>query len=60
MADTSPVLDRIDRTLARIAAAAAAREASSAALVRRHEALRSRMAEAVAALDAVIARESDG
>lgn len=55
----SPTLDRIDRALARIEAAAAARTASNVALVHRHETLRTRMAEAVAALDAVIAREAD-
>ncbi|MEG3174759.1 hypothetical protein U1872_00845 [Sphingomonas sp. RB3P16] len=62
MADPNPapILDRIDHALARIEAAAAARTANHAALVRRHETLRTRMAEAVGALDAVIARESDG
>jgi hypothetical protein len=61
MADPDPTtaLDRIDRALARIEAAAAARTAANTALTRRHETLRTRMAEAVAALDAVIARESD-
>lgn len=53
-------LDRIDRALARIETAAAARAASSAALLRRHETLRSSMAEAIAALDSVVARESEG
>ena len=60
MTDTSiAAVDRIDRALSRIEAAAAARDTSVVALTRRHEALRSRMAEAVAALDAVIARESE-
>jgi hypothetical protein len=61
MADTttSSTLDRIDRALERIEAAAAARTASNTALQKRHEKLRTRMAEAVAALDAVIARESE-
>ncbi len=61
MADPSTAaLDRIDRALARIETAAAARDTNTAALVRRHETLRTRMAEAVSALDAVIARESEG
>ncbi|MET3760594.1 hypothetical protein [Sphingomonas sp. UYEF23] len=61
MADTSTAstLDRIDRALERIEAAAAARTASTAALQKRHEKLRARMAEAVSALDTVIARESE-
>ncbi len=61
MADptTSSTLDRIDRAIERIEAAAAARTASTATLQQRHEKLRARMAEAVAALDAVIARESE-
>ena len=54
-----PAIDRIDRALARIEAAATARTAANTALIRRHETLRTRMAEAVAALDAVIARESE-
>ncbi len=49
-------LDRIDRAIARIELAAAARTAGNAALAQRHEALRTSMAEAIAALDAVIAR----
>jgi len=61
MAEVSPptALDRIDRALARIEAAATARDASSKSLVERHETLRNRMAEAIAALDAVIDRERD-
>jgi len=61
MAEVSPptALDRIDRALARIAAAATARDASSKKLVERHETLRNRMAEAIVALDAVIDRERD-
>ena len=47
---------RIDAALARIEAAIAARSASAAALGRRHAALKKRMAEAVVALDDVIAR----
>lgn len=59
MADASPptALDRIDRALARIEAAATQRDTSRARLIARHEALRRHMAEAVTALDAVIDRE---
>lgn len=55
MADPSPA-DRIDAALARIEAAIAARAAGAEALVQRHAALKARMAEAVSALDDVIAR----
>ena len=48
--------DRIDAAVARIEAAIAARATAGDALARRHEALKARMAEAVAALDDVIAR----
>ena len=56
MAQPSPS-ERIDAALARIEAAIAARAAGAEALARRHAALKARMAEAVAALDDVIARE---
>jgi hypothetical protein len=61
MADGTPppALDRIDRALARIDAALAARARASEEMVRRHAALRARMEEAVAALDDVMARGSD-
>ena len=61
MAEASPptALDRIDRALARIEAAAAQRDTSRARLIERHETLRRRMAEAIAALDAVIEREQN-
>ncbi|MEN2785238.1 hypothetical protein ABC969_02250 [Sphingomonas qilianensis] len=49
-------IDRIDAAIARIAAAAARRAQASDALAKRHAALRTRMTEAVAALDEVIAR----
>ena len=62
MAD-DPALDdapdhagRIDAALQRIETAIAARAAGTAALGRRHAALKARMAEAVSALDEVIAR----
>lgn len=60
MADASPptALDRIDRALDRIEAAIVARDASRERLIARHETLRSRMAEAISALDAVIEREA--
>jgi hypothetical protein len=59
MSEPSPptALDRIDRALARIEVAATLRDTSRARLVARHETLRHRMAEAIAALDAVLERE---
>ena len=61
MSEPSPptALDRIDRALARIEVAAALRDTSRARLIARHETLRSRMAEAIAALDAVLEREQN-
>ncbi len=58
MADETPpaALDRIDRALARIDAALAARTRASEDMIRRHAALRARMEDAVAALDDVIAQ----
>ncbi|MEI9849952.1 MAG: hypothetical protein WDN24_02660 [Sphingomonas sp.] len=56
MADTSS--DRIERALARIEAAAAARAFASERLARRHAQLRTRIEEAVTSLDALIARET--
>jgi hypothetical protein len=58
MADVTPppALDRIDRALARIDAALAARSRASEDMIRRHAALRARMEDAVAALDDLIAR----
>jgi hypothetical protein len=58
MADETPpsALDRIDRALARIDAALAARTRASEEMIRRHAALRARMEDAVSALDDVIAR----
>ena len=60
MADTPApaALDRIERALARIETAATARDVARAALLQRHETLRTRMGEAIAALDAVIARDA--
>ena len=51
------VTDRIESALARIEAAAAARAYANARLAKRHELLRERIVDAVAALDTVIARE---
>lgn len=48
--------DRIERAIARIERAVAVRAADSEALAKRHAALKARMAEAVSALDEVIAR----
>lgn len=57
MPDTpSSAADRIDAAIARIESAVSARAASADALTRRHGALKARMAEAVEALDEVIAR----
>jgi hypothetical protein len=47
---------RIEAALQRIERAAAARTAESAAIARRHAALRERMSEAVTALDTVLAQ----
>jgi hypothetical protein len=55
MADTAT--DRIERALARIEAAAAARAWSVERLAHRHTALREKIEDAVASLDALIARE---
>ena len=62
MADETPpaAIDRIDRAIARIEQAVADRDRASAVLTRRHDALRARMTEAVAALDDLIAREHGG
>lgn len=54
--DTPSAVDRIDAAIARIENAIAARAAAGDALARRHAALKARMAEAVSALDDVIAR----
>jgi len=58
MADETPPhpLDRIDRAIARIEAALAARSRASEDALKRHATLRARIEEAVAALDEVIAR----
>ena len=50
-------LDRIEWALTRIERAVQQNKLSSDALARRHAALKSRMAEALTALDEVIARE---
>ena len=55
--DTPPaVMARIDAALQRIEAAAARKAEAAEAIARRHGALRTRMAEAVAALDDLIAK----
>lgn len=56
MTDASSAATRIDAAIARIEAAVRTRAESSDALTRRHAALKARMAEAVSALDDVIAR----
>ena len=50
--------ERIDAAIARIEAAIAKRTKDAESLAQRHDALKARMAEAVAALDDVIAREA--
>lgn len=55
--DRHPAIDRIENAVDRIEKAAAARVGDTASLARRHAALRARMAEAVGALDELIARE---
>ncbi|MES2056623.1 MAG: hypothetical protein V4564_11855 [Pseudomonadota bacterium] len=58
MADVpSSATDRIEGALARIDAAMAARTRANQAFANRHEALRRRMVEAIAALDDIIAQE---
>ena len=49
--------DRIERALARIEAAATSRAYNVERLARRHAKLRERIAEAMASLDTLIARE---
>ena len=55
MADASPT-DRIDAALARIERALSARDRSAQDLKTRHESLRTRVGEAIAALDALGAK----
>lgn len=58
MPDTpSSPAQRIDRALDRIDAAIAGRAGETESLRRRHQALRQRIGEAVAALDGLLARE---
>lgn len=56
MNETRPAAARIDAALSRIEGAIDARARSADALAKRHAALKARMAEAVSALDDVIAR----
>lgn len=57
MSDAPPSLDRIERALARIEAAATRRAFAVDAMKRRHEKLRANVSEAIEALDEMIARE---
>ncbi len=50
---------RIDRALARIEAASRQLEIGQSDLLRRHDALRTQVADAIAALDSLIAEEVD-
>ncbi|MBD8679003.1 hypothetical protein [Sphingomonas sp. CFBP 13720] len=52
--DRLAAIERIDRALARIERAAQANAFETHALVHRHDVLRTRMGEAITALDAVI------
>lgn len=54
-----PALDRIERALARIEAAATRRAFDADALARRHAALREKVEDAIDALDSLIARQDD-
>ncbi|MBB3879205.1 hypothetical protein [Sphingomonas pseudosanguinis] len=56
--DVLSSVERIDRAIARIEQTIRNRAAKEEALARRHAALKARMAEAVSALDDVIARGS--
>jgi uncharacterized protein YhaN len=58
MADNLTATDRIDAAIARIEAAIDTRARAAEKLSQRHAALKARMAEAVSALDEVIARGS--
>lgn len=55
---TSPALDRIERAIARIEAAAAKRAFDADALQRRHATLRERVEQAIEALDALIEKQA--
>ena len=60
MADAAPsALDRIERALTRIEAAAARRAFDAERLEHRHAALRSKVEGAIVALDALIAQEGE-
>ena len=52
--------ERIDAAIQRIEAATARRREAADDLHRRHETLRARMGEAIAAIDGLLARESEG
>ncbi|MBA4761471.1 hypothetical protein [Sphingomonas sp.] len=61
MADAEPsALDRIERALTRIEAAAARRAFDAERLERRHAALRGKVEQAIVALDALIEQEGEG
>jgi hypothetical protein len=52
----NPAIDRLDAAITRVERVLEQRLAAAATLARRHEALREKMGEAVAALDEIIAR----
>lgn len=58
MPDEINPVDRIEAAIARIEAAIAARNDAASALAARHSTLRHRMAEAIEAIDDLIAREA--
>ena len=55
----SPALDRIERAIARIEAAARVSQEDHHALADRHAALRARIGDAIESLDTLIARERE-
>lgn len=56
----SDAVDRIDRALTRIEAAARQNQSTRIALRARHDALRHQVGDALAALDALIAADGEG
>ena len=56
----SPALDRIERAIARIEAAAHMQRDENRTLAERHARLRARIGEAITSLDTLVAREREG
>ncbi|WP_294195511.1 hypothetical protein [uncultured Sphingomonas sp.] len=55
----NPAIARLDAAITRVEQAIAARHAADAALERRHATLKATMAQAIVALDTIIARAPD-